>query len=54
MELKRSEQGFVSGSEKADLELPKNITGNITVDWDGQNITGGGKVGYSGDKLSEA
>jgi hypothetical protein len=52
LDLKRSAEGFITGQAKVGLTLPKNITGSVDVAWDGQAITGEGKVGYQGEKLS--
>ena len=52
MELKRSKEGTVTGKVAAEVNLPKNITGSVDVEWDGQAVTGEGKVGYQGEKLS--
>jgi len=50
--LARNESGLIPGSVTVAVSLPKNISGSVTVDWDGQDVTGKGKVGYQGEKLS--
>jgi hypothetical protein len=42
----------VTGGAKIGLKLPKNVTGSVDVSWDGQAISGEGKVAYQGEKLS--
>ncbi|GJL83482.1 MAG: hypothetical protein DHS20C01_31160 [marine bacterium B5-7] len=50
--LKRDEKGLITGAVAVALQLPKNFSGNVDVAWDGRAITGMGKVGYQGEKLS--
>lgn len=52
LNLKRSDRGDVSGSVKLSLNLPSNFSGGVTINWDKKGITGEGKVGYQGEKLS--
>jgi hypothetical protein len=52
LDLQRSAEGLITGKANVGLTLPKNITGSVDVAWDGQAITGEGKVGYQGEKLS--
>ncbi len=52
LKLKRSKEGLITGKVSVGLELPKNITGEVNVEWDGRAITGEGKVGYQGEKFS--
>jgi hypothetical protein len=52
LELKRNEENLITGKAKVDLQLPKNFKGSVDVAWDGRAITGEGKVGYTGEKLS--
>ncbi|HVQ36653.1 MAG TPA: hypothetical protein VMS31_03925, partial [Pyrinomonadaceae bacterium] len=52
LELKRNEENLITGKAKVDLQLPKNFKGGVDVVWDGRAITGEGKVGYTGEKLS--
>jgi hypothetical protein len=52
LDLKRSETGLITGKATLDLKLPKNFSGGLDVAWDGRAITGEGKVGYQGEKLS--
>lgn len=51
LELKRSEEGLITGRAAIGLQF-KNISGSVDVAWDGQAITGQGKVGYQGEKFS--
>jgi hypothetical protein len=52
LELKRQKEGLITGKATVNLELPANFKGAVDVAWDGQAITGEGKVGYTGEKLS--
>ncbi|MBL9126320.1 MAG: hypothetical protein JNL97_01675 [Verrucomicrobiales bacterium] len=52
LDLKRSADGQITGKASVGLNLPKQITGSVEVAWDGQSVTGEGKVGYKGEKLS--
>lgn len=52
IELKRFEQGVVTGKGVVDVQLPKNVAGKVTVLWDGQSVSGDGMVDYKGEKLS--
>jgi len=52
LDLKRTPDGAVTGKATVGLTLPKNLTGDFEVTWDGRAIDGQGKVGYSGEKLS--
>lgn len=52
LDLKRSPEGLVTGKVTLALTLPKNFTGGLDVTWDGRAVTGEGKVGYTGEKLS--
>ena len=54
LELNRSKEGLITGKAEVGLQLPKNFSGNLIVIWDGQMVTGEGKVGYEGDKFSGA
>lgn len=50
--LGRAENGLITGKTTVKLTLPKNFSGGLDVAWDGSVITGEGKVGYKGEKLS--
>ncbi len=52
LELKRSETGLITGRISLGVDLPKDISGSVDVAWDGRAVTGEGKVGYQGEKLS--
>lgn len=52
LELKRQKEGVVTGKATVNLQLPANFKGAVDVAWDGEAITGEGKVGYTGEKLS--
>lgn len=52
LDLKRAPDGAITGKASIGLNLPKNISGSVEVAWDGRAITGEGKVGYQGEKLS--
>jgi hypothetical protein len=52
LELKRAADGLVTGKVKLSLNLPKNFSGEVEAAWDGTSVTGHGKVGYQGEKLS--
>jgi hypothetical protein len=54
LELNHSKEGLITGKAEVGLQLPKNFSGNLIVIWDGQMVTGEGKVGYEGDKFSGA
>lgn len=52
LELKRDQDGLITGKASIGVGPFKNLSGKIDVTWDGQAIAGEGKVGYSGEKLS--
>ncbi|MCE2898308.1 MAG: DNA/RNA non-specific endonuclease [Betaproteobacteria bacterium] len=52
LEMKRAADGLITGKAAVGLNLPKNFSGSIDVAWDGQAVTGEGKAGYKGEKLS--
>jgi hypothetical protein len=52
LNLQRAHNGLITGRAAVGLTLPKNISGNVDVAWDGVTITGIGKVGYKGEKFS--
>lgn len=53
VKLERNKDGLVTGQGHIDLDLKKGkFTGGVDVIWDGRAVTGEGKVGYSGEKLS--
>jgi hypothetical protein len=52
LDLNRSAEGLITGKVTVALDLPKNFSGALDVAWDGQAITGEGKAGYQGEKLS--
>ncbi len=52
LRLTREPDGKISGEASVGLALPKNITGSVTVKWDGAGISGRGRVGYQGGKFS--
>lgn len=52
LELKRDQNGLITGKASVGVGPFKNISGKIDISWDGQAITGEGKVGYQGEKLS--
>ena len=51
MELKRSKEGDITGKVTLDTQI-KNVTGNFIIIWEKGVISGEGKVGYQGEKLS--
>ncbi|TFG44517.1 MAG: DUF4157 domain-containing protein, partial [Bacteroidia bacterium] len=51
MELKRSKEGDITGKATLDTQI-KNVTGNFIIIWEKGVISGEGKVGYQGEKLS--
>lgn len=50
--LTRTTQGKVTGSVGLAVNLTKHFTGGVLVKLDGESVTGEGKVGYLGEKLS--
>lgn len=52
LDLKRAPDGAITGKASVAVNMPKNISGSVEVAWDGRAITGEGKVGYKGEKLS--
>jgi ribosomal protein L10 len=52
LNLQRAHNGLITGRAAVGLTLPKNLSGNVDVAWDGMVITGIGKVGYTGEKFS--
>ena len=51
MGLKRSKEGDITGKVTLDTQI-KNVTGNFIIIWEKGVISGEGKVGYQGEKLS--
>ena len=51
LDLDRSAQGLITSSVSLPVQV-RNVTGNVDVVWDGTAVTGEGKVGYQGEKLS--
>lgn len=51
MELKRSASGDISGKAEVNAQI-KNVSGTAIIIWDKGVISGEGKVGYTGEKLS--
>lgn len=49
--LKRNEQGLVSGKVDLDVTLTKQFSGAVTVAYDGKLFSGSGTITYSGEKL---
>ena len=55
LEVKREGDGPLTGKVSVPLESSKtfkNFSGSVEVEWDGRAVTGEGKVGYKGEKLS--
>jgi len=52
LEMKRTADGLITGKAAVGLQLPKNLSGSVDVAWDGRAVSGEGKVGYKGEKLS--
>ncbi len=55
LELQRNLEGIITGKVKLALAFAKNAkgySGSVELAWDGQVITGEGKIGYQGEKLS--
>jgi Domain of unknown function (DUF4157) len=52
LKLTRSPAGLITGHVLVAVQLSKDLTGSVDVTWDGQAVTGEGKVGYKGEKLS--
>jgi Bacterial toxin 4 len=55
LELQRNLEGIITGKVKLALAFAKNgkgYSGSVELAWDGQVITGEGKIGYQGEKLS--
>ncbi len=52
LQFSRSPEGVLTGQASLELDLPKNFSGKLDASWDGRAITGEGKVGYQGEKLS--
>lgn len=51
MELSRSKEGDITGKATVDTQI-KNVTGTFVIIWEKGGISGEGKVGYKGEKLS--
>lgn len=51
LNLKRSEEGIITGSTELDVNLLK-FSGKAKVQWDGVAITGQGNIRYQSEKLS--
>lgn len=52
LKMTRSEDGVVTGHAVVEAQLSKQVTGHADVNWDGQAVTGEGKLGYQGEKFS--
>ncbi len=52
LKLERDEAGVISGKVSLQVQVSKNVSGAVDVVWDGRAVTGQGKVGYQGEKLS--
>lgn len=52
LELHRDTAGNVEGKATVDLDLPAGFSGGVTVEWKDDAVTGEGRVGYAGEKLS--
>lgn len=52
LELQRTPEGQTTGEAQVELNLPKNFSGSLRVQWDGESPRGEGTVGYQGEKLS--
>ncbi|AEY67273.1 DUF4157 domain-containing protein [Clostridium sp. BNL1100] len=50
--LERTTQGKVIGTVGLAVNLTPHLTGGVQVKLDGESVTGEGKVGYAGEKLS--
>ncbi len=52
LSLARNKNGLITGSVTVAVSFPTNISGSVTLGWDGEDISGQGKVRYTGEKLS--
>lgn len=52
LELRRDTTGNVEGKAAVDLDLPAGFSGGVTVEWKDDAVSGEGRVGYTGEKLS--
>ena len=52
LEMKRAEDGLITGKGSVELAQVKNFTGSVDFEWDGQAIKGKGTAGYQGEKFS--
>lgn len=50
--LKRTDEGSIQGQGGFRINLPKNISGEAKIAWDGEKISGEGKADYKGEKFS--
>jgi DNA/RNA non-specific endonuclease len=52
LQFERSPDAVITGRVSLDLKLPKNFSGKVDAAWDGRAVSGEGKLGYQGEKLS--
>ncbi len=52
LSLQRDPEGRISGEATLAAALPRNLSGRVTVAWDGSEIRGSGTFGYQGEKFS--
>ncbi len=52
LNLSRNPEGVLSGNVDVAVQLPKEVSGNVKIFFNGESITGTGTVGYQGEKLS--
>lgn len=52
LDMKREASGVITGEVSVALELTKEFSGAVTITWGEQGVSGQGKIGYKGEKMS--
>ncbi|HZH31996.1 MAG TPA: DUF4157 domain-containing protein [Pyrinomonadaceae bacterium] len=52
LDMKREPSGAITGQVSAALQLTKEFSGAFTITWGAEGVSGQGKIGYQGEKMS--
>ncbi|MBV8857670.1 MAG: DUF4157 domain-containing protein, partial [Acidobacteria bacterium] len=52
LDMKRETTGVITGQVVVALQLTKEFSGTVTIIWSEQGVSGSGKIGYKGEKMS--
>lgn len=52
LDMRREPTGVITGQVVVALQLTKEFTGAVTIIWSEQGVSGQGKIGYKGEKMS--